>query len=422
MSVPPPDLAPPPLRDDCFALPPGVDWTPVDAALGRLRAGLSPVTAVERVPVADAGGRVLAEDAVARRSSPPAANAAVDGYGFAHAAVARGPNALPLVPGRAAAGAPLGRPVPPGHAARILTGALLPEGVDCVILQEDARAEGGHVAFRGPVRPRANTRMAGEDVAAGAVALASGRRLGAPDLALLSSLGIAEVAVRARLRVGVLSTGDEIAPPGTTDDPARTFDANRPMLLALLRRWDHEAVDLGQVPDSRAALREALDGAGCHAVLTSGGASAGEEDHVSALMAAEGRVETWRVAMKPGRPLMMGLWRGAPVLGLPGNPVAAFVCALVFARPALSALAGSGWVEPQGFEVPAAFSKRKRAGRRELLRARIRDGRAEVFASEGSGRVSGLSWAEGLVELGDGAREVRPGEPVRYLPYGSFGL
>ena len=418
----PADLSPPPLRDDCFALPPGVDWTPVGAALERLREGLAPVTGAQAAPVAEAMGRVLAEPALARRASPPAANAAVDGYGFAHAAVASGDNLMALVPGRAAAGAPLGRAVPEGSAARILTGALLPEGVDTVILQEDARADGGRVAFRGPVRRAANTRRAGEDVEAGAVALPAGRRLGAPDLALLSALGIAEVAVRERLRVGVLSTGDEIAAPGETLDPARTYDANRPMLLAVLRRWGFEAVDLGRVRDDRAALRASLDGAGCHAVLTSGGASAGEEDHVSALMRAEGRVETWRVAMKPGRPLMMGLWRGAPVLGLPGNPVAAFVCALVFARPALSVLAGSGWVEPQGFEVPAAFHKRKRPGRRELLRARVRGGRAEVFASEGSGRVSGLSWAEGLVELGEEAREVGPGDPVRYLPYGSFGL
>ena len=414
--------APSPLRDDCFALPPGVDWTPVGAALARLRERLAPVTGTEAVPVVGALGRVLAEDAVARRASPPAANAAVDGYGFAHAAVVPGDNVLPLVPGRAAAGAPLGRPVPPGRAARILTGALLPAGVDTVILQEDARAAPGHVAFAGPVKPRANTRAAGEDVEAGAVALPMGRRLTPPDLALLSGLGVAEVAVRARLRVGVLSTGDELAGPGETDDPARTFDANRPMLLALLGRWDHEAVDLGRVADDRAALRARLDGAGCDAVLTSGGASAGEEDHVSALLTAEGRVETWRVAMKPGRPLALGLWRGVPVFGLPGNPVAAFVCALVFARPALSALAGSGWPEPQGFDLPAAFAKRKRAGRREFLRARVRDGRAEVFASEGSGRVSGLSWAEGLVELPEEAREIAPGDPVRYLPYGSFGL
>ena len=419
-----PDLAPPRLADDCFALPPGVEWTSAGDALARLRAGLRPVTGVETVGVPEALGRVLARDAAARRASPPGANAAVDGYGFAHAATAPGDNLLPLVPGRAAAGAPLGRSVPEGSAARILTGALLPGGVDTVILQEDARAAEGHVAFAGPVKPRANTRRAGEDVEAGAVVLPEGRRLGAPDLALLSSVGIAEVCVRARLRVGVLSTGDEIAAPGETLDPARTFDANRPMLLALMRRWDHAAVDLGHAPDDRAALRRRLDEATgrCDAVLTSGGASAGEEDHMSALMAAEGRVETWRIAVKPGRPLMLGLWRGVPVFGLPGNPVAAFVCALIIARPALSVLSGGPWSEPQGFEVPAGFVKRKRAGRREFLRARIRAGRAEVFASEGSGRVSGLSWAEGLVDLAEEARAIEPGHPVRYLPYGSFGL
>ena len=307
---------------------------------------------------------------------------------------------------------------------RILTGALLPEGVDTVILQEDAQAAGGQVAFAGPVKPGANTRRAAEDVAAGATVLPAGRRLDAPDLALLSAVGIAEAAVRAPLRVGVVSTGDEIAAPGSTDDPARTFDANRPMLLALLRRWDLEAVDLGQAPDDRAVLRARLDEAAgrCDAVLTSGGASAGEEDHMSALMRDEGRVETWRIAVKPGRPLMLGLWRGVPVFGLPGNPVAAFVCALVFARPALAVLSGAGWPEPQGYDVPAAFGKRKKAGRREFLRARMRGGRAEVFASEGSGRVSGLSWAEGLVELPEEALTIEPGDPVRYLPYSSFGL
>ena len=329
---------------------------------------------------------------------------------------------LPVEPGRSAAGAPLGRPVPEGRAVRILTGALLPGGVDTVILQEDATETPGGVAFAGPPKPGANTRRAGEDVEAGAVALPAGRTLTAPDLALLASVGIPAVAVRERLRVGVLSTGDEIADPGETLDPARTYDANRPMLLAVLRRWGLDAVDLGRVPDDRAALRHRLDRAGVHAVLTSGGASAGAEDHVSALLAAEGRVETWRIAIKPGRPLALGLWRGVPVFGLPGNPVAALVCTLLFARPALSVMAGAGWVEPRGFDVPAAFSKRKKAGRREFLRARIRDGRAEVFPSEGSGRVSGLSWAEGLVELADGAREVAPGDPVRFLPYGAFGL
>ena len=157
-------------------------------------------------------------------------------------------------------------------------------------------------------------------------------------------------------------------------------------------------------------------------MLTSGGASAGDEDHVSALLRETGALSEWRIALKPGRPLALGIWEGMPVFGLPGNPVAAFVCTLIFARPALALLAGAEWSEPLGFEVPAAFSKRKKPGRREYLRARIRDGRAEVFRSEGSGRVSGLSWAEGLVELPDGAVEVEPGVPVRFMPFGSFGL
>lgn len=417
-----PRLDPPRLSADCFALPPGTRWTPVDEALERLRSRLSPVVGTEEVAVSGALGRVLAVDAVARRSNPPGANAAVDGYGFAHASLGPADPVLPLVPGRAAAGAPLGRAVPLGRAARVLTGALLPDGVDTVVLQEDVTLAEGHVAFGRSVKARANTRRAGEDVEAGAVALPEGRALTAPDLALLSALGLPRVSARERLRVGVLSTGDEVAEPGSTDDPARTFDANRPMLLALLARWHHEPVDLGRVPDDRAALRAALDGAGCHAVLTSGGASAGEEDHVSALLAETGSAHTWRVAMKPGRPLALGLWGRAAVFGLPGNPVAAFVCALVFARPALAVMAGAPWPEPEGFEVPAAFAKRKREGRREFLRARLRDGRAEVFASEGSGRISGLSWAEGLVELGDAAREVGPGDPVRYIPFGAFGL
>ena len=179
-----------------------------------------------------------------------------------------------------------------------------------------------------------------------------------------------------------------------------------------------------RAPDDRAALRALLDDSAQQAdvILTSGGASSGDEDHVSALLQKAGALQQWRIAVKPGRPLALGLWDGKPVFGLPGNPVAALVCTLVFARPAMGVLAGMAWHEPQGFDVPAAFEKRKKPGRREYLRARIRGGRAEVFASEGSGRISGLSWAEGLVELGDGERHVQPGDMVRYIPYAGFGI
>jgi len=419
-------LTPPRLRDDCFAMPQGVTWVPVDEALERLKQTLTDVTGAEEVATAAANGRFLAKDCVARRSNPPMPNSAVDGYGFRHSNAMSGVVRLPLVTGRAAAGQPFEGVVPVGHAVRILTGAILPEGVDTVVLEEDCVVDAASVTFDGPVKPRANTRKAGEDVVEGALALAAGHKLRAPDLALLSALGVGHVTVRRRLRVGVLSTGDEIiARPDATAEPHQIYDANRPMLLALARDWGCEAVDLGHVADRPARIRAALDKAAVRVdvVLTSGGASAGDEDHVSRLLREGGKLSSWRIAMKPGRPLALALWEGVPVIGLPGNPVAALVCALIFARPAIERLGGGVWPTPRGFHVPAAFAKSKKGGRREYLRARINDaGAVEVFASEGSGRISGLSWAEGLVELPDEAVEVTPGMPVRFYPYSSFGL
>jgi molybdopterin molybdotransferase len=422
----PSGLVPPRLGNDCFAMPQGVAWIPVETALARLRAGLKPLTGVETVAVGEGLLRVLAADAVARRSSPPAANAAVDGFGFAQAATGAGPQHLPLMPGRAAAGQPYDGAVPPGAALRILTGAILPEGVDTVVLEEDTVADGATLAFAGPLRRGANTRRAGEDVDAGAVALPAGHVLRPPDLALLAAVGIDRVAVHRRLRVAVLSTGDELADPGEARDaPHLIPDANRPMLLALAERWGHAPVDLGRAPDDPAEIAARLDRGAREAdvILTSGGASAGDEDHVSRLLREAGNLSSWRIAIKPGRPLALALWQGVPVFGLPGNPVAAFVCALIFARPALSLMSGAGWTAPMALTVPAAFAKSKKEGRREYLRARLTpEGAAEVFRSEGSGRISGLSWAEGLVELPDGAAEVAPGTPVSFLPYAGFGV
>lgn len=414
---------PPPLRNDCFALPAGVEWTPVDQALGLLQKRLRPVTATKSMTLADVSGRVLARDVVAKRSNPPQANSAVDGYGFA-GGIPEGAHVMALQVGRAAAGVPFDGVLQPGKALRVLTGAAIPPGVETVILEEDVTVEGGQIAFRGPLKKGANTREAGEDVQAGETALKSGRRLTPPDLALISAVGVARVEVFTPLKVAVLSTGDELVEPGQDAGPGQIFDANRPMLLAMLERFGFEGVDMGRIADDREVLRAALDDASAKAdvIITSGGASAGDEDHVSALLQEAGALQEWRVAIKPGRPLALAMWGGTPVFGLPGNPVAAMVCTLVFAYPAMGLLAGMGWVEPQGFEVPAAFKKRKKPGRREYLRARIREGQAEVFASEGSGRISGLSWAEGLVELGDGARDIKCGDPVRFIPYGSFGL
>ncbi len=417
-------LQPPPLKNDCFALPPGVDWTPVAQAHAMLRDTLSCVVGAETLRADQALGRVLALPVAAMRSNPPQPNTAVDGYGFAGGSIDDGPQVLPLVEGRSAAGAPYMDIVPQGHAIRVLTGASLPEGVDTVILQEDVTLGDGSIAFHGALRAGVNTRKAGEDVAADTEIFPTGRRIRPADLALLSATGVRDVSVRKRLRVAVISTGDELTEAGSVADPHQIYDANRPMLLAMIKQFGFTPVDMGRAPDDRSALRALMDKAAQKAdvILTSGGASAGDEDHVSALLGETGSMSLWRIAIKPGRPLALALWKDTPVFGLPGNPVAAMVCTLIFARPAMGALAGEGWRMPEPLMLPAAFEKTKKPGRREYLRARLRDGQVEVFTSEGSGRISGLSWAEGLVELPDEAAHISPGVLVRYYPYSAFGL
>ncbi|WP_380054847.1 bifunctional molybdopterin-guanine dinucleotide biosynthesis adaptor protein MobB/molybdopterin molybdotransferase MoeA [Falsihalocynthiibacter sp. SS001] len=413
-----------PLKDDCFALPEGMYWTPVDEALAKLRDTLAPVVDIEVCGLEEALGKIVAADQRAIRSNPPAPNSAVDGYGIQNSGAA-GPQSYQLLEGRSAAGAPFAGAVAAGQAVRVLTGAVLPAGVDSVVMQEDVVIEGGTLTFSGPLKMRANTRRAGEDVDAGGIILTKGTRICAPEIAILAATGAHELEVFKPLRVGVLSTGDELIAAGSEATPSQTYDANRPMLLSLAASWGHEAVDLGQAPDDPEAIEAALIAAATKVdvIFTSGGASGGDEDHVGTLLAAKGNLQTWRVAIKPGRPLAMAMWRGVPVFGLPGNPVAAFVCALVFARPSLGMLAGAGWQEPQSFMVPAGFSKKKKAGRREFLRARMTpEGEVEAFASEGSGRISGLSWANGLIDLSEDTTEITKGDLVCFLPFSSFGI
>ncbi|OUS04377.1 molybdopterin molybdenumtransferase MoeA [Rhodobacterales bacterium 52_120_T64] len=418
--------SPPKLSNDCFALPPGVHWTPVDETLTSLRERVSVVTGIEPAPTVAAGGRVLAADVVAKRNSPPYANSAVDGYGFAFASLGgEGAQSLPLAHGRAAAGGPFNGVVPVGQALRILTGAIVPEGIDTIVLEEDVIIEDDVLKFAMGLRKGANVRPKGEDVSAGGHVLSAGRILQPQDLGLLAAVGVDTIQVRKRLRVAVLSTGDELRQVGEDIASHQIYDANRPMLLDLIRRWGMEPVDLGHVRDDAKIVEQMLTRGAREAdvILTSGGASAGDEDHISAALQASGTLNLWRVAVKPGRPLALAMWGGVPVFGLPGNPVAAFVTALIFARPTLLELSGAGWAEPRAMHLPAAFSKNKKPGRREYLRAKMdANGHAEVFKSEGSGRISGLTWAEGLVELMDEGREIVEGVPVRFYPFSEFGL
>lgn len=419
------------LADDCFALPPGVDWTPVEDALNTLASRMRPITGEETLPLASCDGRVLAQDLIARRSHPAADNAAVDGYAFRYpAGVTRGDRVtLALAPGRSAAGAPYGKALAPGAALRILTGAPMPEGADTVVLQEDVAREDGAVSFPAPARAGANRRKAGENLKAGALAIPAGARLTPPALAQAASAGHDTLPVRSRLRVALISTGDELTPAGAaaTALPHQVIDSNGPMLAAILARLGATALDFGVVPDdadrTAAALGRAAEEA--DAVLVSGGASGGDEDHVSAYLSSgsERSFHLWRIAMKPGRPMAMGQIGGAPVFALPGNPVAAFVCTLIFVAPALRRLGGEAWTTPKPILVPSGFDYPKKPGRREYLRVRLGpDGRLEKYRSEGSGLIEGLLWSDGLADLDHDAGPLRAGDPIRYLPFSAFGV
>ena len=277
-----------------------------------------------------------------------------------------------------------------------MTGAVVPEGTDTVVLQEDVETDGHELVFHGPLKPGKNTREAGEDIKVGQSLLRLGHRVSPADLATLTSVGVSDVSVFRPLRVGVISTGDEICEGGEIPAEGQIFDANSPMLLGQLRQKGYEAIDLEKAPDDPQKVSETLNRGAelCDAILTTGGASAGDEDHLASLLRDKGSLEMWRIAVKPGRPMALGLWSGVPVFGLPGNPVAALVCTLVFVLPRLAVDGGGGWHTPNGYMLPAHFPKKKKPGRREYLRARVREGGVEVFPSEGSGRVTGLSWAE----------------------------
>ncbi|MGN1286434.1 MAG: gephyrin-like molybdotransferase Glp [Bradyrhizobium sp.] len=410
------------LSDDCFAF--GGPMMSVDEAVAIIAARVKPVGETEAVALVDADGRILAGNVAAPLPLPPFMNSAVDGYAVsAKDLPASAERALPVA-GRVQAGAPA-QPARPGQAVRIFTGAPMPDGTDTVFMQEDVRIDdAGNVILPPGLKAGANVRPAGEDIARGHVALASGRRLRPQDIAVAAAFGLTTLDVVRRLRVGVFSTGDELAAPGSVRTAAQLFDSNRFMLMAMLRRLGCEVGDLGILRDERAELAAALKQVAqdYDLILTTGGVSTGEEDHVKAGIEQAGSLVLWRMAIKPGRPVAMGIIDGTPLIGLPGNPVASFVTFVHVVRPTVLALSGAVPSPLLPMPVRAAFNYKKKSGRREYVRASLRraaDGALEAtkFPREGAGLLSSLVETDGLIELGESVVRVEPGDAVGFLGY-----
>src|SRR3954468_4419082 len=410
------------LSDDCFAF--GGPMMSVDEAVGLIATRVTPVVDVETVTLARADGRILARDILAPLPLPPFTNSAVDGYAVSSRDLPQKEEQAFPVTGRVQAGGSSNAPVMPGQAMRIFTGAPMPDGADTVFMQEDVRVDGDKVVLPAGLKPGANVRPAGEDIASGVAALKAGQRLRPQDVALAAAFGLTQLDVVRRIRVAVFSTGNELASPGAARAAAQLFDSNRFMLMAMLARLGCEVSDIGILRDERAPLADGLKKvAGAHdLILTTGGVSTGEEDHVKAAVESVGTLVLWRMAIKPGRPVAMGIIGGTPFIGLPGNPVASFVTFVHVVRPTVLALAGALPEPLLPIPVRAAFAYKKKIGRRESVRATLRRGEEGALEAvkcprEGAGLLSSLVETDGLIELGEDIVRVEPGQSVGFLSY-----
>jgi molybdopterin molybdotransferase len=415
------------LSDDCFAF--GGELMSSAAALALLKQKLAPVTEAERVALKDAAGRVLAEKLVATRDVPPADNVAVDGYAVRFADLVPGGETVLPIMGRAAAGHPLRDAAPAQSAIRVFTGALLPQDTDTVLMQEDCKVVNGAVTIPAGIKRGANCREAGEDIKAGTLVLAAGRRLRAQEIGLAASLGLTSLLVYRPLRVALFSTGDELREPGDGLSLGAIYDANRYTLQALLQGLGAQISDLGILADKPETVRAALAEAAQHhdLVLTSGGMSTGEEDHVKAAVEALGKLHFWRLAIKPGRPVAMGQIGRVPFVGLPGNPVAVMVSFLAFVRPALLRMMGcheTACAPPPLLRATSVGAIRKKPGRTEYQRGRVETlagamPEVRIAGNQGSGVLSSMVEANGLVVLHHDQGSVAAGDTVDVMMFDS---
>lgn len=388
---------------------------PVEVALARLleMAEAAPIVEFEHLPLAAAEGRVLAEDLLSSLDLPPWPNSAMDGYAVR---VADWTGEPLLVSQKIFAGmAP--EPLAPGTCARIFTGAPVPAGADCVEMQENTEVLADQrVRFSEPLHVGQNIRPQGQETTVGERVLNAGTRLGPIELGLAASLGNAELRVVRKVRVAVLSTGDELVEPGQALGPGQIYNSNRVLLCSWLQRLGCEVLDAGILPDNLQATRERLAQLGSvDLILSTGGVSVGEADFLGIALREAGELALWKLAIKPGKPLTFGHFQGVPVIGLPGNPASTLVTFALLARPYLLRRQGVTEVTPLQFQVPAGFAWPKAGNRREYLRGRLEQGRAVVYRNQSSGVLRSAAWAEGLVEVLE-ERTLVEGDWVNFIP------
>lgn len=397
----------------------------VEEAVALVMARVPAIEATEIVGLFSAEGRVLAQTLTAPIDLPVFDNSAVDGYAVRWQDLATDAETKLPIAGRITAGHALDVAAP-GHAAlRIFTGAPVPAGFDTIFMQEDCKLlDDGSVLLPPGLAKGTNRRPRGEDLARGTEALPRGRRLMPEDIALAAALGIAELTVRRRLKAAIFSTGDEIISPGTPLRAAAVYDANRFILHAMLQRLGVDVHDLGILPDDRSVITTALGEAAksYDLVVTSGGVSMGEEDHVKAAIEEKGSLAFWKLAIRPGRPVAMGILGGTPFIGLPGNPVAVFVCFATLVRPLIAALNGAEAEPLRRQKVTSGFAFKKKPGRREFLRVSLQteatgETVAEKYAVQSSGALTSLTRTQGLVELHEDVTEIAPGDRVNFIDY-----
>lgn len=399
-------------------------------ALAFLMKAARPVAEIDIVPTLEANGRVLAEAQTSTLQVPGHDNTQMDGYAVRAIDCASGTATLPVTQ-RIAAGH-VGQPLQHGSAARIFTGAMIPAGADAVVMQEQCELTPGAtptalatVTIRHAPQAGDWVRRAGEDIAAGSVILGAGTRLRSQELGLAASVGLAELPVRRRLRVAVFFTGDELTMPGQPLAPGAIYNSNRFTLRALLENLGCQITDYGIVPDALAATRAVLREASEQhdLIITSGGVSVGEEDHIKPAVEAEGRLTMWQIAVKPGKPLAFGEVKQAFFLGLPGNPVSSFITFLLFVRPFILRLQGvidAAVLEPKKYAMRADFDWLKADRRNEFLRAKINQGGGlDLFPNQGSGVLTSTVWGDGLIDNPPG-QTIAAGDMVRFIPFGEL--